>query len=624
MLKTVLSEQGLPPENIEGIQKALEMQPPIRQAFETEAKFDAALSEYASKWSALMGLGPSSAPMVAQQLKLASLASSGETEKALSGFLNFLPPDKAKDLSKNLLASDSDAEASLKSLRDNLSKMGLNSQQIDKFQTSVLSLEKSSKSVGLGLGDKTKKLLAASEQMGQALGLPEGASAKIVTENINNIKRLVWGSEDLGAALDQLAVSQPALAPNLPELHRLRTSQDLQPFNSLAEIAIASGVTEQVLLKKIGSLDTLNPVVVKLEIPAPEPEPEPEPEPIKQEAVNDTIKFTNRSDVEKMLLNSPKPDAFSRVSLAGIDLSKLDFSSLDLTETDFRDCDLTGASFNGANLTGAILQGANLNQAKAIKANFSSAIITEIKANETDFSQSLFHRADLSLSDLSTANLSGITATEASFTSTTFPKDLSGLTFSQAKFRGADLKGVNLKQANLSQADFSGCDLSQADLKQADLTTTSIVGTLLNDADLSGIKATGARFLQGCDLTGANLSNAKISGASFTGSKAPKANFKGVSASGAILGGIDLSGSNFSASYLREANFFRSDLSGADFHGADLFAASLGGANLKSADFTGASLYSSDLYRIEIDNETKFKDADLNSTCLVLNGKRVI
>jgi uncharacterized protein YjbI with pentapeptide repeats len=621
LMKTLLSEQGLSPERIASVEQALEMPLPLRGAFETEAQFDSALAQYGSKWSTLLGLPASNGPMIAQQLKLSSLASQGNPEEAIKGLFNFLPPDQAQALSKDFL-TDAGPQGTVKSLSENLSKLGLNSAQIDQFQASLQTMDKTAETPGLSLADRVKSLKESSGQMELALGLPAGTSEKQIDDKVNLSKRLVWGDEDLGKDLDQLAESNPQLTPNLASLHKLRTSPDLKPFNSLPEIAVAAGVTERALLAKIALLDKLNPVPIKLEKPAPEPEPEPIPEepapPQKPPA------FTTRQDVENCLKDSDVPNRLAGLSLAGLNLSELDFSALDLTGTDFRECNLTGAKFNGSNLTEALLQGAALDRVSAVKADFTRANLTEIKAKGADFSQSLFPSADLSLSDLSQANLTDIKAKQAAFTSTIFPASLKGVNLTLSAFRKVSLKGVNLEQSDLSQADFTCCDLSEASLKQANLTGASMVETLLQNTDFSGGKAMGAKFLQGCDLTGVNFTKAELTGASFTGSKAPKAKFKAVTAGGAILGGIDLTGSNFAGSYLRQANFFRSDLSGADFHGADLFKAVFGGADLKSTDFTGASLYGADLYRISIDDKTRFKEADLNSTCLILNGKQVV
>ena len=102
----------------------------------------------------------------------------------------------------------------------------------------------------------------------------------------------------------------------------------------------------------------------------------------------------------------------------------------------------------------------------------------------------------------------------------------------------------NLSGADLSEAKLSGADLRGADLSRADLS--------------------------GADLSGAKLSRAYLSGAYLSGAHL----------SGAYLNGADLSGADLSRAYLSEAK-----LSGADLSGANLCE-----ANLRGADLTGANL----------------------------------
>ena len=61
-----------------------------------------------------------------------------------------------------------------------------------------------------------------------------------------------------------------------------------------------------------------------------------------------------------------------------------------------------------------------------------------------------------------------------------------------------------------------GCNLTGADLTNADLTGADLRGCALIDADLRGCNLTGAD-MRGADLTGADLKGADLSGADLRG-----------------------------------------------------------------------------------------------------------
>jgi len=136
------------------------------------------------------------------------------------------------------------------------------------------------------------------------------------------------------------------------------------------------------------------------------------------------------------------------------------------------------------------------------------------------------------------------------------------------------LDGSDLSGADLSGADLGGAGLSGADLRRADLS-----GADLRGADLSGAD------LRGADLRGADLSAADLSGADLRVANLRVANLRRA----------DLRRANLSGADLRRAN-----LSGADLSGADLRRADLSGANLRGADLSGVDLRGADKAPLEI------------------------
>ncbi len=85
-------------------------------------------------------------------------------------------------------------------------------------------------------------------------------------------------------------------------------------------------------------------------------------------------------------------------------------------------------------------------------------------------------------------------------------------TISTNKCQGCDLSGADFSNAILTNVNLHGADLSGANLSNADLSGANLSDTLLASADLRGANLTNAN-LSGADLTNANLSGAKFGGA---------------------------------------------------------------------------------------------------------------
>ena len=79
----------------------------------------------------------------------------------------------------------------------------------------------------------------------------------------------------------------------------------------------------------------------------------------------------------------------------------------------------------------------------------------------------------------------------------------------------ANLSGANLSDARLSYADLSDAILISADLSGADLSDANLIHANLSHADLRGANLESAD-LSGADLNEANLSDADLSFANLT------------------------------------------------------------------------------------------------------------
>jgi Pentapeptide repeats (8 copies)/G8 domain len=88
-------------------------------------------------------------------------------------------------------------------------------------------------------------------------------------------------------------------------------------------------------------------------------------------------------------------------------------------------------------------------------------------------------------------------------------------TLSTNKCRGCDLSGADFSNAILTNVDLHGADLTGANLSNADLRGANLSDALLAGADLTGANLTGAD-LRGADLTDALTENANFKDAKLT------------------------------------------------------------------------------------------------------------
>lgn len=271
---------------------------------------------------------------------------------------------------------------------------------------------------------------------------------------------------------------------------------------------------------------------------------------------------------------------------AGLDLTGIDLSGLDLREADF---------------SKAILEKANLSRAQLDGAMFIQAALTHVNLDGTNLSKANFTCAKLDY----------------------------------ARFGNAIAHQANLSKATLSHADFGTADFSHANLTQCHL-----LNVKLGEANLTGVLAQQAKFMQsepssdgskpqssfpmhgirftGADLTKAVFLNCKMDQADFSGACLEKASF--ICAIGAevnfskarlnkicMVKGTVLTKANFTDAELKTANLRGTNLTGAQFANACLQGADLSGANLRGTDFKRA-----------VATSARFAKADLG--CANLSG----
>jgi len=293
-----------------------------------------------------------------------------------------------------------------------------------------------------------------------------------------------------------------------------------------------------------------------------QPEPEPEPQPGDRR--------------EEIRIRGARGESFAEE-----DLSELDLSGLDLANANF-----AGAVLAGTNFRGASLASANLSQANLSRADFTGARLAGAKLDGADATEAIFDEADLAGATLTDALLEKVRMRSAS---------LDGVAGSGAIFSDANLAGSRFVRAELRQADFSGCVLEGANMATADLAEALLEGVSAARVDLSRAELTGLRAGEGSDLA-----NARLVAASGPGSMWNGANLTGADLTLARMADADFSQATLAAAHLtgadlRGARLIRADLRGADLNRMNLFQANLAKANLTGADLRGSNLYGAEL-----------------------------
>jgi hypothetical protein len=133
-----------------------------------------------------------------------------------------------------------------------------------------------------------------------------------------------------------------------------------------------------------------------------------------------------------------------------------------------------------------------------------------------------------------------------------------------------DLSGANMTRAKLSKMDLGNSDLARAILRGTDLKDANLGGANLLEADLRTAKLSGA------NLRGAELGQASASGAVL----------RGANLSGATLFDADFRGVNLSQSDLTGCFLVQTDLCGADFTEVSVVGATIGYTTIGDSDLS--------------------------------------
>ena len=165
-----------------------------------------------------------------------------------------------------------------------------------------------------------------------------------------------------------------------------------------------------------------------------------------------------------------------------------------------------------------------------------------------------------------------------------------------------------------SAGSCANCDLSGKRLNGMTLRNANFVGSLFNDANLSGGK------LDGSDMTGAHFRKAQLFGVRGTRVVMRGAVFEDATLTGASLTHSSLQQAKLNRAELARGQFHDNDFSGADFSHARLADANLArsrftDARLDGADLSGASLDGADLSGASLRTAQGLTQAQLDAAC---------
>ncbi|MDR2140827.1 MAG: pentapeptide repeat-containing protein [Deltaproteobacteria bacterium] len=607
LVKKSLTKGGLEPQEAENVLKAAETPAPLRALYPNQVEFEKAAQAHGQTMAKLLGQPPEFGQKLSQRLIMAQ-------DPNLTNPLALLNPG---------LAQAGSGAGQLVPPTLDWAKMGVESSQGQAIVRVVSQLDEALKGAQAApWAGKMAILEKMAPQLEQVLGLAPGAVTVSLAQKAQAAKSFMWGSAEVGKSLETLAKDpeRSQLAAVMPQLKDLLKNPPAEA-NSLVDLGLMAGLTDPKLLAEVGTCDPLNSQILgekiqALKAPAPEaaakPQPEP-PEPEPQAQASSPL-LTREQVIER--LRDPRAD-FVGVSLAGLDLSELDFSGRDLSQADLRECNLAKANLARTKLWAGILAEASLLGADLSGACLALADVSNAKIAEANFLGADLSQANLTGLDLkSVADLGGLKAPGAYLAKNSLPQSLAGADLAGASLKDLDLAGHDLSQANLAGAFLLRVNLRGADLGEADLAKAN-----LENCDLTGVRAVKVKaknlrvtFCQ--DLGAANFNGADLTDSLFVGTAARGTSFQGVRADRVNLREADLSGGDWTGSSLKGAVFFRGDLRKTLFGHADLYQAVFGGADLRGTDFGGASLYAADFYRVDIDDFTNFKGADLTKTLL--------
>ena len=305
--------------------------------------------------------------------------------------------------------------------------------------------------------------------------------------------------------------------------------------------------------------------------------------------------------------------------LKGAQLSGQDFSSANLSGADLSGADLQNASFMGARLTSVNFSGSILSGAQFQSADLSNANLTSTYLFNSGFSGANIDGVNLSDSYIGSAHFAGVISAlkissghvtgKAESLPVWFVLEKGYLVGPYSDLRNANLVGASLNRGNrlfIQGSDLTNANLSEADLggvylAGANLSSTNFARTNFHNAYLGGVSGLDTNF-SGADLScddpceanpltldHPNFSDANLVGRNFENSVITNSKFDGANLSNVNLNKANLSGSRFFGTNLSQAWLLYANLSGAKIVSSNLDRARMATATLDGVSSAGIS-----------------------------------
>jgi uncharacterized protein YjbI with pentapeptide repeats len=316
-----------------------------------------------------------------------------------------------------------------------------------------------------------------------------------------------------------------------------------------------------------------------------------------------------------------------RDAVAKAHAERKSFFAADLTGADLSGLDLSGADF-----TNAWLEGANLSGAKLQRSSFAYAVLAHADLSQADFTEADLTGANLGRAKLKTtrlvkANLTGAIVGDTALGQTDLrgaridKLQMHGATFGLADWRSTQGAGLVFHKAVLKdmvfnrcvmvqpvfiECDLSGVDFSAAQLERPSFIKCTGVGTRFIRAQMAGTV-----FVDGCDFSQADFSQAQMPGSNLRAARLVKANFHQAVLDGSDLSDADCTGADLRGATLKRTLLIKTRFAEARLADANLMNAIVQRADLRGADLTLANLYGTDLSRIHADTSSKLDGANL-------------
>lgn len=311
-------------------------------------------------------------------------------------------------------------------------------------------------------------------------------------------------------------------------------------------------------------------------------------------------------------------ESCAQAEIAFCQFEQIDFTGIDLTSGYLEYTELQDVIFDNALLQGAIfafskMTNVRFTDAQTVEANFGSTTMSSCEFTRCDFDDATFGKSKLS---------------HCRFNECDFGERMDlflETQLEQVEFYRCSLKGHHFIELSLRGCRFIECDLTESNFVSPDLEGANFSGSTLDQVNFIAAKLKNSvftqailnntRFVNGCDLSNCNFSEARAIETNFRECQLTGSQFTQTHLDRSDFGEANISHSNFDRVHAHQTQFMKTNLNSCSFLRADLFESSLMNADLRSCQFTQANLYGVNFLESTLGN-TNFMGANLDQTIL--------